>query len=221
MSEVSNISIGSRFARLTVIKLTRKSTSRGKSRAAAFCKCDCGKIVSVLAFSLTGGRTRSCGCLQREASRLSGLTHGHSNTRVFRCWLAMKTRCLNPNSTSYYHYGGRGIGICKRWLKFENFLEDMGYPPENYTLNRINNNGNYSPENCRWATPREQSRNTRRNKIWIINGVSGCIVEHCERFGIRQQVVWLRIKNGWSKLDALKTPVRTCKRQKRDPKKIL
>lgn len=132
------------------------------------CICECSKeIVSHLS-DLKRSHTRSCGCLQKEKVQTQGFrnkTHGMVNSREFRSWEAMKRRCLNQKDPSYKNYGGRGILICDRWMKFENFYEDMGKRPEKMSLERINNNRGYSKDNCKWATMKEQQNNKRDKKI--------------------------------------------------------
>lgn len=147
--------------------------------------CHCGKEFVAIRYQVTSGKSKSCGCLQREwakrkkkygcltkdqAFRLSnkGYKHGHTingkNSRTFVSWSAMKARCTNPKNNNYIYWGARGIKVCERWLKFENFLADMGIRPEGTSLDRINVNGNYEPGNCRWATNKEQANNKRNTR---------------------------------------------------------
>lgn len=133
------------------------------------CVCVCGTERSLRADSLLSGDSSSCGCLCAQLSSIRERTHGHTanNTRtpIYRSWEAMRRRCCNHNAHNYGDYGGRGIRVCQRWLdSFENFLADMGPRPEGTTLNRIDNDGNYEPDNCEWATPKVQSNNRRRAK---------------------------------------------------------
>jgi len=119
------------------------------------CECTCGTLKEVRAVNLKNGTTISCGCVDKE----NKLKHGKTHTRVYKVWLNMRQRCLNPNNKNYDRYGGRGITICDRWQIFENFLKDMGNPLPKHSLDRIDNNGNYEPSNCRWTTADVQSYN--------------------------------------------------------------
>lgn len=160
---------GQKFGRLTVLRFDGIRPGR---RYHWWCQCECGTEKSVMRQNLTRGKIRSCGCLRNEASARtmranadkfigSRLRHGMTNSPTFASWNSMMQRCTNPRRDNYKFYGGRGIRVCKRWLTFENFLADMGVRPVGTTLDRINNNGNYTPTNCRWSTPKAQSNNRR------------------------------------------------------------
>jgi hypothetical protein len=132
----------------------------------AIYRCKCGVLKECRRSGVIAGITKSCGCLQKEVTRSINLKHGHNTKRdgqspTYVSWSCMKTRCLNRNCQRWKDYGGRGIKICKRWSKFENFLKDMGKRPPNRSLDRINNDGDYKPSNCRWATQRMQVLNQR------------------------------------------------------------
>ena len=148
---------GRRFGRLVAVRLT---TERRSKQCVWECICDCGKAVLVPAGSLRQGSKKSCGCLLRGSRRCR--SHGMSGSPTYKSWEAMKQRCSNPNNTRYADYGGRGITVCDRWQSFEHFLQDMGERPDGTTLDRVDNNLGYCPENCCWSTPKQQCSNRRK-----------------------------------------------------------
>lgn len=150
---------GQKFSRLTVVCRAESRILSGKLRTYWRCQCECGEEIEVLAESLVTGNTKSCGCAKNW---WWSKTHALSKSKTYSAWAAAKSRCLNSDHPSYRHYGGRGIQMCKRWRdSFEAFLSDMGCAPGGLELDRIDNDGDYEPGNCRWTTRSEQLRNRR------------------------------------------------------------
>ncbi len=151
---------GQRFGRLVIEKRTCND-KRGRSKWV--CNCDCGEAVVHWSTNLRNGRVTSCGCLKKEKCRNNTITHNMSRTKVYKAWSDMIQRCENKKNAAYVNYGGRGVSVCKQWRgSFESFYKDMGDPPFKLSLDRINNDGDYSLSNCRWATRSEQNSNRRR-----------------------------------------------------------
>lgn len=168
------------------------------------CHCDCGRVAPAVAGNnLKSGRTGSCGCEQ----------HGNrGKAKEYTAWNAIRARCCNPNSIQYADYGGRGVLMCDRWKEsFESFLADMGPKPgPGYSIDRFpDNNGNYEPGNCRWATRTEQNRNKRNNRMLTFNGVTKSMAQWAEETGISYFVLRSRKQRGWSDEDALTCPLRS------------
>jgi len=194
---------GQKFCKLTVLKCAGHNK---RGNADWLCLCDCGQQKIVDGSDLKAGNTKSCGCLR--------IKHGHvinnNASQLYSVWRHMKQRCTNPNNDDYHNYGGRGITVCKRWLKFPNFLEDMGkeWKP-GLTLERRNNDKGYSLKNCYWATRKEQARNRRNNHLILSGGKTQCIAKWAKETGINQKTLWHRIVTlGWSPKKALTTPVK-------------
>lgn len=157
--------IGETFTRYTVLSLSDKQDKLG--RAFYNCICTCGNTRTVRYDHLTSGRSKSCGCLSKDSTGFRFTKHGLTETSEFTAWVNMRERCYNSNVPNYHNYGGRGIRVCASWMEsFENFIKDMGFKPvSNLSLDRIDVNGNYTPENCRWTDWLTQANNRRNNKL--------------------------------------------------------
>lgn len=197
---------GKKFGRLTVMCLDERGT---KGKTYWLCKCECGNVKSVRADSLRCGAIRSCGCLKREhdSLNLARDKHNMSGTRIYEIWQSMKGRCFNRNNARWERYGGRGITVCEEWRDdFQSFCDwamANGYR-EDLTLDRIDNDGNYCPENCRWATQKQQSRNRRTNIEVTIGNSTRTLMEWCEIFGLEYKTIYARYRrNGDCTLESL------------------
>ena len=162
-----------KFGRLRVVRISFNRSAAGKTRWV--CECVCGKKVIVVGSALRSGRQKSCGCLRAEILAVNNApVHGHSRRKkmsgTYQSWADMKNRCTNPNSWAWKYYGGRGIKVCDKWDKFENFIRDMGTKPKKLTLDRIDNDGNYEPKNCRWASRSTQAKNRRTVRLSARSG---------------------------------------------------
>jgi hypothetical protein len=193
---------GQRFGRWLVLEIAGRSIDRG---AVWSCVCDCGARRDVAAKAMVAGDSQSCGCLAKErrleGTRRAKTTHGHTagaTSRTYRIWTNMVSRCTNPNFDSFKWYGGRGISVCDRWRKFQNFLDDMGVAPDGKSIDRRETNGNYEPSNCRWATQTEQTNNTRRNRILTWNGRTYTQAQLAREVGVDQKLISERLKRGWT-----------------------
>ena len=152
----------------TILRARRYKGPKPPSRIRCLCLCACGTKFFAWKQSLATGNTKSCGCLRNTRTKTRATVYtepysmrSHPLNKLYQRWATIVERCTSPTSTKWKNYGGRGITVCERWLRFDNFLADMGVPPEGLTIDRINNDGNYEPGNCRWATPKEQRANQR------------------------------------------------------------
>jgi len=166
------------------------------------CLCDCGRIMETGNSGLVNGRTHSCGCLQRERAR-EQVKHGHNSrviprTSEYNSWATMLARVRNPNNPRWEHYGGRGITVCKEWEDFTTFLADMGLKPgKGYSIDRIDNDGNYCPENCRWATIEQQLENRSSMHRLTFYGMTKTLKEWAAISGNTPQAIQSRLTAGW------------------------
>jgi len=194
---------GDKYGRLTIIReLPPRRYSTVNSRL-FLCECSCGNIKKILLGSLRGGKTTSCGCVAKMYAKIRATTHGGTKTAAYVSWRAMKERCLNKENKVYKHYGERGIKICKRWMKFENFYKDMGERQKGRTLDRIDNDGNYCKENCRWATREEQCNNRRVSHFLNYKGKKQTIAQWTKELGFGRTLIKNRLARGWSIKKAL------------------
>lgn len=195
--------IGQRFNRLTVIGIEHSGKSDRGYRWV--CRCDCGKIIRAAPAKVRGGHTKSCGCSKIERVRtdpsMSRITHGGKNTRLYSIWRGMIERCCNEKSRSYTRYGGRGITICDEWRHdfsaFRDWASTTGYS-DSLSIDRIDVNGNYEPDNCRWATSSEQGNNRRNNHHIEHDGVTHTVTEWAHIYGIEPRTLFNRLRIGWS-----------------------
>lgn len=202
---------GHKFGRLTVLHRVPEKT-KGVTRWA--CICDCGTPKEANGHNMKNGYIRSCGCLLTEhienrVKKGMHRTHGHSGTPTYNIWCKMRERCGNPQNPNYPSYGGRGIYVCERWQSFETFLADMGERPSpKHSIDRIDNDGPYSPENCRWVgSIREQRANCRDNRRVTYKGETLIVSEWARRTGIDNETLLFRLNAGWSVERAFTEPL--------------
>lgn len=200
---------GQRFGRLTVIERAENRVQpNGHCCTQWLCKCDCGKEVVVSALNLKRGHTRSCGCLVKS--------HGVRYTRIYNVWCKIKSRCYNPKDIVFKHYGGRGIVMCEEWKNnpkaFFEWAIANGYDKNakrgECTIDRIDVNGNYEPNNCRWATQKEQCNNKRNNYLITYNNETHTVAEWSRKINMHLNTLYARLYKGWSVEKTLTTPLR-------------
>lgn len=201
---------GRRFHRVQVeayagVKLTGKRTRIHYWH----CRCSCRTKFTTCTNNLVSGHTKSCGCYHADAIAARNFKHGYRHTPTYTSWAGMLSRCNDPNCRSYSDYGGRGIRVCRRWQDrehgFSNFVSDMGLRPRGTTLDRKRVNEDYGPGNCRWATPKEQARNKRTNRLLTAGGRTQCLAAWAEELGLSVTTLSGRLKT-WSLYKALTTP---------------
>ena len=189
---------GQKFGRWTVLEEADRQCGGVRWK----CRCECGTVRNVLAGSLRKGASTSCGCYNREVIT----THGKSHTKLHHAWSSMKDRCTNPNAQEADRYINRGIKVCDEWLNsyeaFEEWALANGFR-DGLSLDRIDNDGNYEPSNCRWATAKEQCRNRSNNLILTVDGETHCATEWAEIVGIKPAIISKRKGRGWTDHDAV------------------
>lgn len=194
---------GRRFGHLTVSRYTH---SAAHGHAVWECRCDCGRTVQRLAKDIKRAKEPSCGCKHATNKAHKNTYHGLTGTTVYGCWARMLQRCLNPKDGAYHNYGGRGIGVCERWMDFADFYADMGHPPEGMSIERRDNDGSYHPDNCYWASKAEQVRNHRRN-VWVeFDGRRQVVTDWANELGMPRETLRFRLAH-WSVERALTEPV--------------
>ncbi len=199
---------GQKFNRLTVIEFAE--IRRG--RAYWLCQCECGKNLIADGHQISSGSTKSCGCWHKDRWHKVITKHGKQNTRTYKIWAGVKKRCTNPNAQNWKYYGGRGIKLAEEWHTFEGFLADMGEAAEGMTIERIDNDGDYCPENCKWATVKEQARNMKTNVLVEWNGEKKTIAEWAEILGMKYTTLKNRLREyGMPVEKAFSLPVRSRK----------
>lgn len=193
--------VGQKYGRLTVVA----SAGVNKHHHSMFrCRCDCGREITTGGSYLRNGDTKSCGCLQPQIVGKLNHTHGLSKTPEYMIWASMIARCNRAKDRFYADYGGRGIRVCDRWLAFENFIFDMGFrPSKKHSLDRRDNDGNYEPENCRWATQIEQANNKSDNTFIVTGDERVTLAEAARRAGIPYNTICSRMRLGWRESDLL------------------
>ena len=199
------------FGKLTVVSFA--GTDKNYN-AKWLCACECGEQSVVWSSALRRWLTTSCGCHRKAETKKRRTTHGQSGKRsaTYNVWAGMIKRCTNPNAQGYDRYGGRGIKVCDAWKSFESFFADMGDKPEGHSIERVDNDGDYSPENCVWALVSAQSRNKSNNRKITANGQTMLLVDWAARLGINANTITKRIDElGWDAERALSTPVRKLK----------
>jgi len=195
---------GKRFGRLVALHPDKNE----KGRRVWKCQCDCGNVSYPLTSNLVLGGTNSCGCLFKEKLLKRITSHGKANTKIYKLWTYMISRCHNPNDTCYDRYGGRGISVCDEWHDFEQFYADMGNCPDGMSIDRIDNDGNYEPDNCRWATIIQQANNKSSNAMIEFNGERMSMMDWSRKLGISYPALRHRRQRGWSVERMLTTPVK-------------
>lgn len=214
-SEPTKDLTGMKFGKLTVIERGDDYIKpNGEHIPMWKCKCECGNNCVKNQYNLIEGYTHSCGCLRVENSIKSHTTHGESSDRLYHVWCNIKQRCYDPNVSEYQYYGARGIIMCDEWkLSYENFRTWAivgGYDKNSEfgkcTIERIDVNGNYCPDNCKWANLKEQANNKRNNRVITIDDITLTVPQWAERMGVDPRLIHCRLSRGWSEYDSVMVP---------------
>lgn len=208
MRKTENL-IGKRFGRLRAIEHKGR---RADGREQYLCKCDCGREIVVIAKNLKNNNTKSCGCLKRDSWLAANVTHGKSKTKLYRVWASIKDRCYRSGCKNYHNYGGRGIAMCDEWKdSFQSFYEwatSNGYSP-GLTIERMDVDGNYTPDNCCWITAHEQCQNKRNTRRITLNGECHTFKEWAEITGVNYYTLFSRYQAGKPPEEILKERIET------------
>lgn len=209
MAEIINLK-GKIFGRLLVLKMAGKDKHRNILWT---CQCECGIIKNISGVGLRTNQTKSCGCYHRDIvskPNISSITHGKSISKIYNIWHGIKLRCYTKSSTSYKNYGGKGIIVCEEWKNsFEQFYKDMGdIPFEKAQIDRIDNNGPYSKENCRWVTSKQNCFNKSNNKYLTYKGETKLLIDWAIQYNFQRYTITNRLQQGWTIERILETPER-------------
>lgn len=197
---------GKRFGHLLVLSHHHTNKFSYGTKHYWLCKCDCGNIAIVYGGYLRSGHTKSCGCLKMSIGKVRNRTHGMSRTRLYDIWANIKGRCFNPKNERYIDYGGRGIKMCSEWdadfMNFYKWAMDNNYS-DDLSIDRIDVNGDYCPENCRWVDNYVQANNTRTNHLITFNGKTQTISQWAREYNLQPYTIQSRLKMGWNIKDIL------------------
>lgn len=203
------LEVGQRFNCLEVVAVKTSLSGRDwrSKRVRYVCRCVCGNTVVGEGYRIATGHTSSCGCRKREVAKKTVClrrTHGRCHTPEYMTWVRMRRRCENSESQDYHNYGARGIKVCERWKVFANFYADMGERPgKGYMIDRVDNDGDYEPENCRWTTVKESNRNRRNIRFLVIDGIRKGLGEWAEESGTNLETIRSRLQRGWDSKEAV------------------
>ena len=208
---------GGKYNRLLVVGCVGK---RKRRQLLWLCHCDCGGDTITDSYKLKSGHTKSCGCYNKEKSAERGKIHGQCFSPTYNSWRAMKDRCLGSNHDSYKYYGGKGIIVCSRWLNFVNFFDDMGERPKGKTLERLDNNSNYSLENCVWANSKQQAYNKSNTIFLTFRDKTMTVANWAIKTGFAYETLRARLKRGWTTKMTLTLPLRSRPKSRQNEQKI-